>query len=207
MLPVNFTTTALATANAASIAAAQARSGSGNLTLTASPVLLDQARRVQITSVGNDSGITFTVYGTARGGQPIQQTIAGANAGAVYTDLDFLTVTQIFASGTAAANVSAGTNTVASTQWFMPSFHLTPFNLEIDVYVSGTINYNVEYTLDDYYTPVVPQPVPAIVVVSTSQTATAQNTIVKPIRGWRITINSGSGTLIVKSVQAGIANY
>lgn len=206
MIPVLFSRT-LAAGNAAGIAASQTPGAAGNLTLTASPVTLDVQRKVAITSAGNDSGVTFTVYGTSQGGQAVQETIAGGNAATVYTNIDFLTVTRVAISGAAAGAVTVGTNTVGSSPWFMPNYHITPFNLDFEIVVSGTVNYNLEYTDDDYFTPVTPTTVPQLRYLSVAQTATATVTATYAFRGWRLTTNSGSGTITVKAIQAGTVNY
>lgn len=101
---------------ATGIAAAQAVAGAGNLTLNGSFVQAGIAQlaspaTVYITSVGNDSGITFTITGTtwsAGGLVAVSEVVTGANAGVAAALKQFATVSQIAASGAAAGNVSAG---------------------------------------------------------------------------------------------------
>lgn len=105
---------------ATSVAAAQAVGGAANLTLNGTTVnsisgaavaYLPSLSRVYITSAGNDSGITFTVYGTVfslTGPVAVTETVTGANTSVVSTSKQFQTVTRVAASAGAAGNVSVG---------------------------------------------------------------------------------------------------
>ena len=67
------------------------------------------ARKITITSGGNDSGITFRIVGTKADGSALMETVTGATAGGVATSSgDFKTVTSITATGTPAGSVTAG---------------------------------------------------------------------------------------------------
>lgn len=106
--------------SATNIAAAQSAGGAGNLTINGAlasggiATLPTGGASVLITSAANDSGITFTVTGTAYGpnGGPfsVVETVTGSNASVVATRNVFKTVTQIAVSGATAGNVSVGTN-------------------------------------------------------------------------------------------------
>jgi hypothetical protein len=77
---------------------------------------LDPAARVTITSVGNDSGITFAVAGIGVDGESSEtETVTGANASTVSTTKLFRRIFSITSSGAAAGNVSAGTNGYVAT--------------------------------------------------------------------------------------------
>jgi hypothetical protein len=204
-------TVGIAAANAAGIAANATPAAGAAFTLTASPVVLDQARRVIITSAGNDSTRTFTITGTNRSGNIISETITGGNIAAVSTVNDFKTVSAVVNNGpgaVAATGATVGTSGVASTQWFNIDGNADPISISVDVIVSGTINYSVEYTYDD------PNVVTAPTVWTiaggslTSKTANADsqaNPFNFPIWGLRLTQNSAtppaSATITVQ--QAG----
>lgn len=230
MIPVILSKT-LAAASANNICTSQSAAGAGNLTLNGSTVTsatlaqpfsaasltvatatLDTQRRVRITSAGNDSGITFTVYGTREGGIPIQETVTGANASTADTTLDFLTVTRIAVSGATAGNVTVGTNTTGSSAWKMPNYHLTPFIMEIDTSLSGTVTYSIEYTMDDFATPTTPTAKPTARATTVAAATTAQMLSIPStsnpavFRGWRLTVSSGTGTVTAEAIQAGIRN-
>src|ERR1700749_2626117 len=119
---------ALAAANATSIATSQSP-GSGAITLTSTTVILDTQRRVVLTSGGNDSSISFTIFGTNQSGAPIQETLTGANATTVVSNFDFLTVTNITHTGSVASTLTVGTWNTGSSQWQILNWNVTPFNV------------------------------------------------------------------------------
>lgn len=220
MLPVTLTKTLAANAPT-NIAAAQAGTAATPLTINGTTAangvaILDTQRRIQINSAGNDSAITFAVFGTREGNIPITETIAGTNTSNGLSVLDYLTVTKVVPSAATAANVTVGTTIVGSSCWKLPNYDITPFQLNVGVEVTGVVNYSVEYTYDDFTT-VTPggssyvnptaQPV---VFQLTALSAKSSNLdggfIGNPIRGWRLTVNSGTGTAVATGIQAGIRN-
>ena len=85
----------------------------GTLTLagalvTGTVATMTNARKIGILSSGNDTGITFTVTGTASDGTALVDVITGVNAATASSVQKFKTVTSIVASGAAAANVTIG---------------------------------------------------------------------------------------------------
>jgi hypothetical protein len=213
--PVKYTKT-LAAASATGIALSQALAAAGNLTLNGADAsggvaTLDTGRRVILTSAGNDSTLTWSLYGTNQQGNPISEQFAGGNAAAVSSAFDYLTVTRIAGSKAAAGNVEAGTSTTGSSPWFMPTFFITPFLLDVESFVTGAVTYNIEYTLDDYWSPPKGQafPVAPKVVQTTVSGATTNSSLLltNPFRGWRVTVTSGTGSVLVEAQQAGIANF
>lgn len=206
----------LTAASANNIALVQTPLAAGNLTLNGSTVsggvaVLDAPRRVLITSGGNDSNKTFTVYGNQRAngtGTNISQTITGGNATAVATDLDFGTVTQVSVSAATAGNVTVGTNTTGSSPWISVNNHAQPVNLTNAVTVSGTVTYSVQYTYDDPFwtTSSNYKANPTIWddPLLTSLTAKADATFNDPVTAVRLTVTSGTGAATLVSTQAGI---
>lgn len=202
----------LAAASVNCIAQSQALGAAGNLSLNGAAAsggvaALDGQRRVVITSAGNDGGIVFTVFGTNQGGNPIQESVAGANAGAAATNQDFLTVTRIAASGATASTVQAGTNGSGSTPWALIDPHVTPCALGLGVSVSGTVTYAVEYTYDDI-TALAPGGFATVFALAAlaGKSATADSSITWPIRAVRLTLTSSTppGAAALTAIQAGI---
>jgi hypothetical protein len=214
----------LAAASANNIALSQSLAAAGALTLNGSAVsggvaTLDTQRRVLITSAGNDSGLTWTVTGTNGAGVAISESLAGGNTTAVATQQDFLTVSSVAASGATASTVTVGTNSVGSTQWFLPDQYLTPFSLGVDLkLVSGTANFSFEITFDDprpqpnpiiqvggspYAVPVIPTPV-AYTALNNLSTSTSAFISDSPFMAWRLTVNSGTGLVQARVVQSGL---
>lgn len=110
---------------------------------------LDVARRVLITSAGDDSSLSFVFSGTDWAGVPISETLTGPNATTTYTVLDYLTITSITTSAAVATTLTIGTNGIASSQWasFDPYANAAP--VAIGAAASGTANYTIQQTTDD----------------------------------------------------------
>lgn len=171
---------------------------------------LDVARRVLITSGGNDSGITFAITGTNWAGDTISETLAGPNATTAYTVLDYLTVTSIVPSGAVATTVSIGTNGIASSPWvyFDQFASMGPTSIQVDG--SGTVNWTVQQTLND---PNAAQNNPVAVasmnwlshpdstLVGSIATTGVQGNYAYPPAYARVLLNSGSGTVKATFVQ------
>lgn len=86
------------------------------------------ARNVRITSVGNDSGITFKVTGYDIYSQAMTETITGANAAVASGKKAFKGLVSVVPSGNTAANVSVGTGDVyginlRSDRWEYANFY------------------------------------------------------------------------------------
>ncbi len=135
-------------------ALAQQPGGAGNLNLNGALVVggvgkADVARRVDISSVGDDRARTFTVTGTDRYGRALVEAIKGANAGQKVTTInDFLTVANIAIDGAAAGNVTAGTSATISGPWITVD-RMGTAKLGIQVDAPATTTYTVEQTNDD----------------------------------------------------------
>ena len=165
-------------------------------------------RRVIITSGGNDSGINWAVVGTIASGAVVTDTFAGSNGGAAQSNLDFVTVTSITPSGAVATTAIAGTNGVGSSPWKTWSWrNESPMNLGMAIeVVSGSVNYTVQYTYDDpnNLAPGVSFPL-AFNTILVSQTTTQDSTLSTPFIAARVLINSGTGLLRCRFIQAGIS--
>lgn len=220
MLPV-VVSKALVAAQAGGVAAGQTVAVGANAVLsgvlvTGGVATMDTQRRIIITSSGDDSTRTVTIFGTNDSGAAMQDTVALTNAGTAVSNLDFRTVTRVRNNGPGTTTtIVIGTNTTGSTQWFMPNYHMAPFELEIDCVVSGTVTFSIEYTMDDFWTPPnqvgVPWPaagVPVVRPTSVAAATTSQSLRLNiPVRGWRTTITAGTGTLATEAMQSGISNY
>jgi hypothetical protein len=206
---------ALTAASATNICLSQSGTAGTALLLNGSTAgVLDTERRVLITSAGNDSSITFAISGLTDSGEPVGETLTGGNGAAVASVLDYKTVLSIIPSGNTASTVEAGTNTVGSTPWALYNAHLTPPNISLafDV-ISGSVNATAEYTYDEFIAPSIgsaipaasPQPVARPVTGLAAVTAQAQVNLEFAFRGWRLTVNSGTGTAQLVGTQAGVA--
>ncbi len=214
--PVVFTQTLAASASTA-VAASQSP-GAGAITIngslaTGGVATLDAQRRVVLTSGGNDSGINFTVVGTNGAGNPITDTFAGGNGTASngVSNLDFKTITSIGHTGSVASTLTVGTGNTGSSLWQITNWNATPENWTFVIESrSGTATLALEYTLDD------PNILPgtgglnaaglAYPLATTITTAIGAVNFTTPMVAWRLTTNSGTGTLVIRALQAGLAS-
>lgn len=225
MKPVRFSMFP-ATASDNNVALSQTPAGAGNFTLNGataggSPVVatLDMPRRVALTFVGNETGHTFTLYGydSVVGGNTISESIAGTGAGIVVSTLDYGRITRVAISAAATGAVKVGTvatGGVASSAWQLVDPYLAPQAVSINVDVSGTINYSIQYTYGDImgtwsngnWTPATLPPIQVLDdAIQASVTADGETTFNNPISAWRVLINSLTvpGGLYVTGIQAG----
>lgn len=203
------------------VAGAQALTLNGSL-VTSGVAIMDVARRVLIASAGADSAVVFTLTGTDRYGNVQSETITGvAVATPQFSARDYKTITAIRSSAATAGNITIGTNGVGSSDWVgdAPNFHFWALSGGC-VSPAGT-TYTVEHTYDDPNrtgTTLVPMPsqfsnvpggnIPP--VVFPNATVAAVSGVAQfdypnhPIYAHRLTINSGTGLVVMQSLQAGI---
>lgn len=215
------TRVSLAPANkaATNLAQSQTPGAAGNLTLNGAAVTsgvgtFDIPRRVAIASGGADSGRTFTITGTDRYGRAMTEALAGPASATVLSVNDFLTVTQIAVDAATAGAITAGQGDKVSTQW-LPVDRRNAENLGFNIVVTGTINYTVEHTYEDPFTPGVGV-LPAAGLAAFSLTPYAHASIAAqtsnkdgsyvgiPITAVRVTINSyTNGATLVANFAPG----
>ena len=161
---------------------------------------LDVARRVIVTSAGNDSNKTFAITGTDGSGQVISETFTGANAGVASTVLIYKTVTSIIPSAATASTITVGTNGVTTSRWVRFDDYAGNAQVFGQVTVSGTVNYTVQQTMQDPNDPISPVADEAVVWIDCADTGVVAATATKqftyavaPI--WvRCVLNSSTGT-------------
>lgn len=202
-------TKSLAAADQDGISLSQTPLGAGNLTITGAlatggVATLDNSRRVGITSAGNDTGRTFTIYGTI-GGVSFTEAVTGANAATASSVRDYDTITRIAVDAATAGAVEAGTTGVGATKWLALDQYVPPNDISIVGEVTGTVNWTVQMT----NAPVLDQSFTAIPVVFDHSilaglTASSMGSLNDPVTAVRFLINSGTGTLVGRVRQAGI---
>lgn len=207
---------ALESAAANNICLSQTPLGAGNLTIAGSlasggVATIDKPRRVLFTPAGAEAtNVTvWTVYGTDWNGSIISETVAGVNnPSTVYTVYDYKTVTRIAVNKAQAGAVTVGTNGIASSSPInLDSYGLAPTSLQVTV--SGTVSYTVQQTLDDlnavgYVNATWVNHPDTNLVAATS---TAQGNYAYVPQWVRITLNSGTGSVVLTVVQAGTVPF
>jgi hypothetical protein len=198
--------------------AAAATSAPLALVTTIAPSFPLQQRAI-VSSVGNDSGIFFRIVGLNQAGFTIAEFLAGGNAVAVVSNLDYSKIISIQGSSSStqlvpaatANNVSVGvspTGGTASTLWQIMNWHVTPVNIECSgVLVSGAATWAVQYTYDDPNNlPLgVFFPQPFTLAATLNATTSLDASINDPVTAVRFTISAGTGTLRFTVIQAGIS--
>lgn len=205
----------LAAASANNIALSQTPGGAGDLTLNGSTVvggvaILDTQRRVAIASAGNDSGRVYTVYGTRLDGGVISENVTGPNATTVSTVQDFKTVTRVSINGAAAGANTVGTSGAGATPWEALDPHKVDFRTSFACIVTGTVNYDIQICYEDPNGPLGAWPAAPVVPTGfgitgmTGKTSNAEVTLTIPCWGWRLVMNSGTGSVKTIATQEGI---
>ncbi len=218
----------LAAAVSNGIALSQTPGGAGNLTLNGSLVTggvatMDVARRVLISTAGADAGRTFTITGTDRGGNVQVEAITGIATGtSAFTQRDFKTVTKIAVDAATAGAITAGTNGVGSSDWVVDDFLCRVWALSGGIQ-GGATTYTLEVTYDDpnktgtslvvspqqwsmnpaSHVPPLVWPYPTITSVTGNNQFDFPD---HPIFAHRLTINSGTGLVVMQSIQAGVGS-
>lgn len=144
----------LAAAVTNGIALSQSLGGAGNLTLNGSLVTggvatFDVARRVGITSTGDDRAVVWTITGTDRSSRAQTEVIQGVMGATAQSTRDFLTVSNIAGSGATAAAVTAGSTTTGSSSPYVIDYFATTANYSVMVENAGGSTYSIEFTNAD----------------------------------------------------------
>ena len=167
---------------------------------------LDQPRRVLLTFGADETGTDFTVTGTDAVGNVISEVIGGTATTAL-SALDYATVTSISTSAAANAGIIIGTTDVASSAWVRFD-DWAPNYISIQNVASGTVNYTIEYTLNDPNSPWNPVVESSVTWVSSDDPdvvgATGNSTsnfIFAPAYA-RVKLNSGNGSVNATFLQS-----
>lgn len=110
---------------------------------------LDVARRIIITSGGDDTSIIFTLAGTDWNNNVIGEVVTGVSGAAASSVLSYKTVTSILTSAAAASTLIVGTNTVADSPPVY--FDRLAGNAQVAIQVdgAGSPTWTVQQTLND----------------------------------------------------------
>jgi hypothetical protein len=220
MNPYRSTGIALTAAVTNGISVSQSLGAAGNLTITGSLATAGvaalsstnvTARRVGITSAGNDSTLIWTITGTDRYGNVQSEALVGGNVAAVQSVNDYATVTKIRGSKATASTVTAGTTAAASSPWFTLDVYREFFLVGLYASTTGTVTYTVEITPDDpnaaqngSIEPNSYQPPQAWALGAlTAQTANGSAALSYPAFAVRITITAGTGSAGLQVLQSG----
>jgi len=95
---------------------------------------------------------------------------------------------------------------VSATAVAATNLNISPFAIGFGVAVTGTVTYTVQHTFDDVYSPTF-NPATATwyshATVS-GATASTDGNYAYPVRGIRVNITAGTGSVVATVIQAGI---
>jgi len=137
----------------------QTLGGAGDFTLNGSGVTSGEwitpdgfAKQIGFESTGNISAVTFTVNGfeDVERKKAITETLSGPNNNTVETSNYFYVITSIAADGAVGTNTEAGPVDEAVTATI--PLNTRGGDVGLTCYVTGTVNYTIEYTSDDVQT-------------------------------------------------------
>lgn len=95
---------------------------------------------------------------------------------------------------------------VGSSSIYPFNLNITPGNIAIGCVINGTVNYTVQHTYDDVFAASF---TPAGATwfnhpTLAAQAASAESNYAYPPRAVRVTVNSGSGSVTMTVIQAGV---
>lgn len=103
---------------------------------------------VTVASVGNDSGITFTIVGKDQDRQDRTYVLTGANAGTATATGYWSEVSSVTSSGATAADITVGITTASSSPTVVLD-HYSASGIALGVILGGTATYTVQHTFQD----------------------------------------------------------
>ena len=104
-------------------------------------------------------------------------------------------------------SISLATSGVSASSVAPTNANATPISIEVAVRVTGACTYNVEYTLDDVYSPTFSAGSATWFnhpTLTAGQTTTKDCQITWPVTGIRINQTAGAGSSAATILQAGI---
>lgn len=188
--------------------------------VTSGVAIMDKPRRVLLTFGNEGSNRTMVITGTNSDGNPIQETLAVASgaSGTVSTVQDFSTVISALPLGGGwTAAITLGTSTVGGSQWVFANHLFGPMDYSWGCTTTGTVTYQIDISYGPINSnintlgsqPLGNYPAPPTFfphATLNAKTSSADGSMTTPFIAWRVTITSGTGTVSVTGIQAGIFN-
>lgn len=161
MQPIIITLTAAVDADG--VAESQTPGGAGDLTLdgalvTGGVAIFDNAQKASITTLGDETGVTFSFVGKDADGFAATESILGGNIDTVKTVSFFTEISQVSVDGATAAAVTVGSANEAATKTLPVDWRQNSFDMSIAVILSSgaDLTYETQHTLDSIQTVTAP---------------------------------------------------
>lgn len=180
--------------------------GAGPFTPTTTLVSDGLGHQVTIDSAANLSGITFTLTGLDADGLAQTEAVTGPNATTVASAKYFSSLTSVSVSSTLGANTAdIGVKDDAVSPTFVLDYTANPFSVGLMADVSGTIDYTVQYTIQNVFGSTQPSALTWLNhATMAAQTADAVGNYAFNVQATRLLINSlTAGATIRFSIMQG----
>lgn len=118
---------------------------------SATVTLVGIQRVLTIYSAADLSSIDFTFVGYDLRGTAITEVLAGPDTtpDTVSTTAEFHVITSITPNAAVGSDVEIGTGEAGATNWFVTDYFASPFNVGYAVDVTGTVDVDLKYTMDN----------------------------------------------------------
>lgn len=180
--------------------------GTGSITIGSVGVAtLADVGHVSIYSAGDESDVTFTVYGTDRYGQDISEAITGPDTTTVKGEYNFATVGKVEADGAVGNAVEIGSADELDSQWIPMDKYGGDITVGVTLSSGAGMTYTVEHTFTDLQTTGFKE-YSANVFTHDSlngEVSSGDGTYTVPVTGIRLAVSSfTSGTATMEITQA-----
>lgn len=118
---------------------------------TSGVATFDIPRHGSVYTVADESGKTFTFYGTHRDGRTINEAVVGPDTGTAKTTKNFKTVTRVAASAATTGNIEIGSADEFDSQVIPIDCYAGKISYSVNLSSGADLTYEVKYTLDDIY--------------------------------------------------------
>lgn len=192
------------------ISVAQTKGAAGTLTITGAyatggVATLDVARHVTVYAGGNNSGVNFTVTGTARNGDVISEVIVGPNATTAYSTKNFKTVTSVANDAASTGDVEVGLSDECETPWIPVDASKDRTSISILLSSAANLKYSGVFTLQNVMDAANQEDAITTHVLFTEQTGNLDFTKIGAIAAFRLKIYDwtvGTDTITMTYAQS-----
>lgn len=164
--------------------------------------VLGPPQQVLIASAGNDSGISFTIVGEGTSGERVTEVLVGANIGTATSVNLFTVVYSITPSGATAAAITVGTGAIVYSKWLIGGSQRNDYTTNLEAYATGTVNYDVQATSDPNIMINSGGQADDIFALQAAKTASQQTLLASPWYAYRVKMNSGTGTVVLRAIES-----
>lgn len=161
------------------------------------------AQQIAIEGSGSNAGVTATITGKSVDGVAISEDLTLSNGGTATSSLYYKSISSIPVDGSVDGNIEGGplkTNGAVGPV-IEPSYNRHEASFAIEVIVTGTLTYDVQYSFDECISSTAP--IFNTHEILASKTATAVSNIMLPVSCFRVKYSAyTSGTTVLTTIQS-----